>query len=218
VDQFLLPIAAATIVALPGCTRLEPGSVAKFSPPVEPVILIRGYLDWYSTGIDTLATEIRASGIPVETFREEQWGDVADRLIADRPSGPVRLIGFSYGADDAILISRRLAEKQISVSLLVTIDPVTPAAVPANVRRCVDFYEPDGVWDIFPWLRGVPLRGETAAVPVEDIDIKARPDLNVEGTSHATVAANPNVHREIVRLLHLAADAGLPASPAHMPR
>jgi hypothetical protein len=196
VVKILLPLALTM-----GCTRLEPGSVVKFSPPAEPVILIRGYLDWYSTGIDTLAAEIRDAGIPVETFREEQWGDVADRLIADRPTGPIRLVGFSYGADDVILISRRLAEKGIAVDLLVTIDPVTPEAVPANVRRCVDFYEPNGFWDIFPWLRGVPLHGETAGVPVENIDIKARPDLNVEGTSHATVAANPNVHRAVLRLI-----------------
>ncbi len=184
-----------------GCARLEPGTVSKLDTPPQPVILIRGYLDWYSTGIDTLATEIRTTGIPVETFRDEQWGDVADRIIAGRPAGPVRLIGFSYGADDVVLIARRLAEKGIPVQLLVTIDPVTPADVPPNVSRCVDFYEPNGFWDIFPWLRGIPLHAERPETKIENIDIRARPDLVVPDTSHATVAANPNVHKAILELL-----------------
>lgn len=185
-----------------GCTRLQPGAVSKLSAPQQPVILIRGFQDWYSAGIDTLAAEIRSTGTPVETFRDEQWGDVADQIIATRPTGPVRLIGFSYGADDVVSISRRLAENRIAVQLLITIDPVTPGDVPVNVIRCVDFYEPNGFWDVFPWLRGVPLHGETAKVNLVDINIRERPDLVVADTSHATIAANPNVHRAILNLLH----------------
>jgi pimeloyl-ACP methyl ester carboxylesterase len=192
---------AGLLLLSAGCARLEPGTISKLDTPPQPVILIRGYLDWYSTGIDTLATEIRAAGIPVETFREEQWGDVADRIIAGRPTGRVRLIGFSYGADDAVLIAHRLADKGIPVRLLVTIDPVTPDDVPPNVSRCVDFYEPNGFWDIFPWLRGIPLHAEKPETKIENIDIRARPDLIVPETSHASVAANPNVHKAILELL-----------------
>ena len=65
--------------------------------------------------------------MPATAYREEQWGDLADALLA-RPAQPLVLVGFSYGADDVILIARRLAEHGRPVDLLVTIDPVTPAA------------------------------------------------------------------------------------------
>jgi pimeloyl-ACP methyl ester carboxylesterase len=183
-----------------GCARLSPGDPADIaSPRSVNVCLIRGYLDWYSTGIDTLATQLRAEGINAESFREEQWDAVAD-AIAAHPHRPMVLIGFSYGADDVILISRRLAEKHLTVDLLITIDPVTPATVPANVKRCVNFYEPNGLWDILPWLRGVPVTGDTGA-KIENINIRTRTDLDEPQTSHGTIAANQKVHKSIETLV-----------------
>ena len=168
------------------------------------VCLVRGYLDWYSTGMDRLADQLRAAGEPAVAYREEQWGDLADALLARPPAGPLVLVGFSYGADDVILIARRLAERHQPVALLVTIDPVTPAAVPANVGRCVDFYQPNGVWDLFPFLRGVPLSADAGAPPPLNVDVRARPDLVEPDTSHATIAANARVHRAIVDLVRRA--------------
>ena len=186
-----------------GCCRLPAGrtDAVTLSPSrrVGRAFLVRGYLDWYSAGIDRLAAELAADGVPDASFREEQWGDLADGLLA-RPNlpGPLVLIGFSYGADDVILIARRLAEHGRTVDLLVTIDPVTPAEVPANVRRCVNFYEPDWPWDMLPFLRGVPVNGRGV---VENVNVRERPDLVEPGTSHATVAANRNVHRAIAGLV-----------------
>ena len=109
------------LAALAGCARLASG------PAVPPrVCLVRGYLDWYSTGMDRLTAELRVAGQPAAAYREEQWGDLADALIAAPPAGPLVLVGFSYGADDVILIARRLAERHRSVALLVTIDPSRP--------------------------------------------------------------------------------------------
>ena len=194
---------AVALATLAGCGRLAPGPTVALpaAPRAARAYLIRGYLDWYSTGMDRLADELKSAGIAAAAYREEQWGDLADGLLG-RPNlvGPTVLIGFSYGADDVILIAHRLGRHGRRVDLLVTIDPVTPAAVPSNVRRCVNFYEPNGVWDVFPFLRGVPLHADAGAREPENVNVRARADLMEPGTSHATIAGNEKVHRAIVGL------------------
>jgi pimeloyl-ACP methyl ester carboxylesterase len=186
---FALILLASTLA---GCARLAPGQFAANAPEV---YLVRGYLDWYSTGIDQLTTELKSDGQSAAAFREEQWADVADHLSA-HPQQPLMLIGFSYGADDVIRIARRLNDVHQPVELLITIDPVTPADIPPNVKRCVNFYQPNGFWDLFPWLRGVPVsKGE-------NINIRARPDLIEPNTSHATIAGNEKVHTAIRQLVN----------------
>jgi hypothetical protein len=189
-----------SIVILSGCSRLSPGSVQAINPQPQ-ICLVRGFLDWYSVGIDRLTEELRSTGIPAHAYREEQWTDLADALLANQPSRIV-LIGFSYGADDVISISRRLDEHHLLVELLITIDPVTPDAVPPNVMHCVNFYEPNGFWDLFPWLRGVPLHRESNnSAGLENIDVRRRLDLVEANTSHGTIAANEKVHRAIIDLV-----------------
>ena len=198
-----LTLAAAVLA---GCARL-PAGPTNLVPPrpatrAGEVYLVRGFQDWYSTGIDALADDLTTAGVNNAVYREEQWGDLADALIARPPTvEPLVLIGFSYGADDVIAIARRLDGHGRRVDLLVTIDPVTPADVPANVGRCVSFYQPNGVWDLLPFLRGVPVHADRGAVDPENVDVRTRPDLAEADTSHATIAANPKVHRAIVELV-----------------
>jgi hypothetical protein len=88
-----------------GCQSLPPGNLGLLGKPQPPhVILIRGWQDLYSKGIDQLGAEIAANGIATEVFRANQWRDVARSLIQSRSTEPLTLIGFSYGGDDVILI------------------------------------------------------------------------------------------------------------------
>ncbi len=184
-----------------GCSHLSKGNAETITPQNKTVYLIRGFQDWYSTGIDTLADELKAQQIQTETFRESQWHELEDALVKQSPS-PIILIGFSYGADDVISIARTLKDKNIPVDLLITIDPVTPSNIPDNVKVCKNFYEPNGFTDVFPWLRGVPLKGENNnSAVVENINIRARDDLNEPDTAHSTIAGNPRVHSAIVNLV-----------------
>ena len=193
---FALPL----LLLAAGCNRLSPGDTADLAPPRSVnVILIRGYLDWYSTGIDRLTDSLNKSGFLAEAFREEQWGDLSDQILNSQPHSLI-LIGFSYGADDVILIARRLNDRHLPVDLLITIDPVTPGRIPTNVKRCVNFFEPNGFWDLFPWLRGVPVNGDPGQTP-QNINIRLRADLDEPGTSHGTIAGNAKLHRAILELI-----------------
>jgi pimeloyl-ACP methyl ester carboxylesterase len=189
-----------------GCHPLPAGDVAAVNGRVPSrrtgeVFLLRGWRDLYSAGIDDLAAELDRAGVNARVYRDAQWRDLAEALSRRDPSSPLILIGFSYGADDAIEIARRLQDAGESVNLLITIDPVTPSPVPANVRLCYDYFQTNGVWDIFPWLRGIPLKSD-GVVKLINVDIRAqRPDLLEPDTAHSNIAANPKLHREIVRLV-----------------
>lgn len=197
------------VIFAAGCQPLPPGSLSAVRTvgprgPIERVYLIRGWRDLWSRGIDELAGELERRGVAATVFRAEQWRDLAATLRQRYPtSGPdhLILIGFSYGADDVLRVSEELEQAGVAVDLAVTIDPVTPPSVPINVRRCYNLFQTNGVWDVFPWLRGIPLRprvvGSGALI---NVDLrKDRPDLLEPDTSHANIAANAKVHQEIVK-------------------
>jgi hypothetical protein len=188
---------------LGGCHPLPAGDLAAINASEHSrlagrVLLLRGWRDLYSAGIDDLAETLKQAGVSARVYREAQWEQVAQAL-ARRPSGhPLVLIGFSYGADDVIEISRKLQAVHQPVDLLITIDPVTPPTVPDNVKICYNYFQTNGIWDMFPWLRGIRLHadGKTKLI---NVDIRAqRPDLLEPNTAHSNIASNLKLHREIV--------------------
>lgn len=212
-------VAIAWILATScGCNTLPVGRVDAISRPPSPgmrgtVCLLRGWRGLWSGGMDELAAELRSHGINAVVFRDEQWKAVA-RGIARREVGqpghsPVVVIGFSFGADDAIRAARLMQEEGVAVDLLVTIDPVTPPPIPPNVKRAVNYYQSNGFCDIFPWLRGVAVRRDEARwsarsrSSVDDLrnyNLRDnRKDLLLPDTSHSTVMSNVPLRREIVR-------------------
>ena len=191
-----------------GCNSLAAGQLRTLGGGAEPakpapVVLFRGWRDLWSDGIDRLADELRADGLDATVFKDGQAAEVTSALVARARDaalpGPVVVVGFSYGADDAIDLARRLDAAGRGVDLLVLLDPVTPAAVPPSVRRCVNFYQSNGVWDALPWLRGVPVRAADPALAwrVVNADVRSSPDLLEPGTSHKTIAGNAKLHAAI---------------------
>jgi len=120
-------------------------------------------------------------------------------LLSIYDDGPLVLIGFSYGADNVIAMARQLQQSGVNVPLLITIDPVTPDRVPTNVGVSCNFYKSNGVLDVFPFFRGVPLRAEQEqTVSLTNTDLHDRPDLDSPGLGHRTIAASPKVHAAII--------------------
>jgi len=190
-----------------GCHLLPAGNLAAVrhvsdQPRIGNVYLIRGWRDLYSAGIDQLADDLRASGVSAQVYRDAQWRDLARALkqaySVNADHEPLVLIGFSYGADDALRVAEELLRRGLPVDLVITIDPVTPPRVPENVVTCYDYYQTNGVWDAFPWLRGVPL-SRSGVGKLVNVDLrKSRPDLVEPNTSHSNIASNPKLRQEIV--------------------
>lgn len=202
----VLLMLAATLV-LVGCNNLPAGDVARVrhasdTGRIGNVYLMRGWLGLYSSGIDRLAEELQMDDIRASVFRAEQWRDLNDAIVktyrSNKQAEPLVLVGFSYGADDAVGIARDLNDHYIRVDLLITIDPVTPDRVPPNVKHCINYYQTNGAWDSLPWFRGVPLKPDAGA-RVMNIDLrKDRTDLLEADTSHQTISNNPKLHDAIV--------------------
>lgn len=202
--KWFFNFAAIAAILINGCAHLPAQSLS--AAPVAGTVricLVRGFQDWYSQGIDDLADELRRNGFVADVYAESQWKTVSNALQArqsDRQK--LVLIGFSYGADDVIQIARQLSHQHQTIQLLILLDPVTPSSVPANVVSCVNFYESNPPFDALPFLRGVPIhREKNDPQPLQNIDIRARPDLLEPGTSHATIAGNKHVHQAIINLM-----------------
>ena len=195
-----------------GCASIEPGDVSGVALPSDTaarsgnVYLIRGFLGIFSTGIDRLGTEISAAGVRASVFQDDQWSNVADAIARKETTSlyhePLVLVGHSYGADDAIRIARELKKRNVQVDLLITLDPVTPPPVPVNVRQCINLYQSNGVWDTFPWLRGVPVgcERESDATQLINANLRVdRTDLFEPGLDHFNIEKKQKVHDEILQ-------------------
>ncbi len=207
--------------------RVQPTSA---QPRVGNVYLVRGWIGIFSEGIDTIGQRITEAGVRATVYQETQWTALAETIEKRYAAAPVRepivLVGHSYGADAVLRIAKRLEGRNIPVDLVVTLDPVTPPLVPANITRTVNLYQSNGVLDALPWLRGIPLTAENtqASDRLTNVNLRDRPDLVVGSLDHFNIEKQPKVHQEVVNeVLRVCGprrswDGGLVMSnPAHAP-
>src|SRR6516165_1473285 len=86
------------------------------------VYLLRGWFGVFSTGLDTVATELRSKGIKAETVGHLAWKTTVSNIVKDHAageSGPLVLVGHSQGANNVIDMARLLQRDNIPVDLLV---------------------------------------------------------------------------------------------------
>ena len=204
--------AALTLLTLTlggaGCSGMKNGSMDKVqaittNQRVGSVYLLRGWIGIFSTGIDELGKQVDTAGVHSEVYQEVQWSSLADAMIAkyeaDKNHEPIVIIGHSYGADDAILITRKLAEHNIKVDLVITLDPVTPRKVPSNINLVYNLYQSSAL-DGLPFLRGIPLTAETPGpVALRNMNIRTdRKDLLEPGLDHFNIEKKEKIHTDVL--------------------
>src|SRR5437660_10575322 len=111
------------------------------------VYLLRGWFGVFSTGLDSLAAELRSKGIKAETVGHLAWKTTVSNIIkwhASGSSGPLVLVGHSQGANNVIDMARLLQRENIPVDLLVTLAPAGQGPVPGNVVRAINDYNSPG--------------------------------------------------------------------------
>jgi hypothetical protein len=153
------------------------------------VILLRGYLGLFSNGLDALADELKAKGFDVEVRRHLYWTDVVNDILRDRAAGKIgtlTFIGHSQGGNDAIEIATALQASHVPIDLIVTLAPVYPKPIPANVARAIDYYQAGG-WGS-PLTPGQGFRGTLA-----NHDLASDQSI-----SHFNIAENPRIRAEVV--------------------
>lgn len=119
------------------------------------VILLRGWFGVFSTGLDSVADQLKALGIEAEVAGHLNWQNEVTEILRDRSAGrvgPLVLVGHSQGANNVIDIARALQPYNVTVDLLIALSPFLQNPVPANVVKAIDFYQGPG------W--GQPLEAE----------------------------------------------------------
>ena len=201
-----------TCVALSGCiSSMKNGDIAAIGPTsttprVGRVYLIRGLIGLFSVGIDRLGEKINAAGIDAHVFQEIQDGRMATAMIATYenagPREPLILIGHSVGAEDVITIARKLQLHGITVDLLICLDATNPTKVPANVRQCINYYQPS-IMDALPILRGLALKTDADFHgDLQNLNVRReRRDLLEWDTNHFNIDKDTKIHADILERL-----------------
>jgi hypothetical protein len=154
------------------------------------VILLRGYLGLFSNGLDELAEELKAKGFDVEVRRHLYWTDVVNDILRDRAAGKIgtlTFVGHSQGGNDAIEIATALSVSHVPVDLIVTLAPVYPKPVPANVARAINYYQAGG------WGSALS-PGQGFRGPLANHNLASDQSI-----SHFNIADNPHIRAEVVR-------------------
>lgn len=169
-------------------TALLWGGAAAAAEP--KVLLFRGWFGVFSTGLDTIAKELKAKGIDAEVAGHLASSKAVAEIVKARAAGkagPIVLVGHSQGANNVIEMARTLEAENVPVDLLVTLAPFMQDPVPANVLHAINYYQAPG-WGA-P-LEGAPgFHGKLTNNDMAD-------DLTV---FHITIDKSSKVQAEIVR-------------------
>jgi pimeloyl-ACP methyl ester carboxylesterase len=181
------------------------GSEAAAKPRAGHVYCMRGWLGIFSTGMDSLASEIDTEvGAPAVSVADEEWHRLKNWIVQHHKKGeinePLVLLGHSWGADDVIRVAEYLQSNDIQVDLLVLIDPVTPPAIPTNVKRAYCVYKSHPVTDAMPFWRGVSAYvADPAVTPLVNIDLRTTDvGFDTSAVDHINIEKSAGVHQMVM--------------------
>ncbi len=105
------------------------------------VYLLRGLMNIFSLGMDSLAEELSKRGVYATVSNHSEWQSLADEAASNykaHKEDPIILIGHSLGADAVMEMAAYLNRKNIPVALVVPFDGTESFSTPANVGRLVN--------------------------------------------------------------------------------
>jgi len=197
--------ALAGLASLAACgpTRLAPLT----GPPRGRVVLLRGLLNVFSTGLNFLTANLRQADFDAQVRNYVEWRDLAKGIAQESRDGtlvrPFAIIGHSYGADDAIVMANHLGQQGIETDLLVTFDPTRGDPVGPGVLRVLNFYQDRD--SVNRTLTGGP--GFTGTLE----------NQLVPGESHISIDKQERLHAQVLARLEALAAARQPASVPPVP-
>lgn len=197
--------ALASLASLAACgpTPLAPLT----GPPRGRVVLLRGLLNMFSTGLNFLTADLRQRNFDASVHNYVEWPALANGIEQAARDGtllrPFAIIGHSYGADDAIVMANHLGRLGIATDLLVTFDPTAGDPVGPGVLRVLNFYQDrDSVSRVLAGGPGFTGTLENQLVP---------------GESHISIDKQERLHAQVLARLEALAAARLPASVPPVP-
>ena len=122
-------------------TMIGVGTSASMAQPRAHVYLLRGLMNIFSLGMDTLAEKIQRRGIYASVHNYAEWQTLADQAVAAYRAGkegPIIIVGHSLGADAVMQMSAYLGREGVPVALAVPFDARGSYATSSNVGRLLN--------------------------------------------------------------------------------
>jgi hypothetical protein len=151
------------------------------------VYLLRGLMNIFSLGMDSLAAEIQHHGIYATVHNYSEWQALADHAAAAYHAGkegPIIIIGHSLGADAVMEMATYLGRKGIPVALAVPFDAKGSYATPSNVGRLLNLTHAG---------YGYMSRGAGFQGSLSNIDVSS--DRSID---HLNIDKSPRLHRQVL--------------------
>jgi hypothetical protein len=151
------------------------------------VYLLRGLMNIFSLGMDTLAEQLNRRGVYATVHGYGEWQALADRAAVDYKAGkegPIILIGHSLGADAVMEMAAYLGHKGIPVALLVPFDGTRSYAASDNVAHVLNLTQRD-----YAYMR----RGPGFHGTLNNIDVSSDPSID-----HINIDKSPRLHARVV--------------------
>jgi hypothetical protein len=202
--------ALATVLLL----TLPIGTAANAAAPASGgtgahVYLLRGVLNVFSLGLDEIAAQLQAQGIPVTVVNYLGWSSVADEAAAEYRSGRTKtiiLVGHSSGATILPDMVARLDQLGAPVKLAIGLDSVFRTSLSGRVGKYINFYIANGNGE--PVAPTPQLRGS-----LENVNVQ-----NVPGVGHVTIDKNEIIQRKVIAAIDSVVFSGRPKEASATPR
>ena len=197
----LLPIGASSALAAPNSAS---------AASTAHVYLLRGVLNIFSLGLDDIAAQLRAQGIPVTVANFASWSSLADEAAVGYRSGRIKtiiLVGHSSGATALPDMVAKLDQLGAPVKLAIGLDSVFRTRLSGRVGRYVNFYIANGNGE--PVAKSAQFQGK-----LENINVQ-----NVPGVGHISIEKNQIMQRKVIGEIDAAVfGRSAPASGSQKPR
>lgn len=155
------------------------------------VILLRGFANVFSRGLDDMTAKLNKRGVPAKVAHHREWSRFVSEIVANRKKfgrRPIVLIGHSLGANAILKMAEALRKKRITVSYMVTFAATDPTPVPSNVRKLTNYYFKTDGWGE-PIKKGAGFRGN-----LKNIDFSKSKTVG-----HFNIDKQPRLQKQVIR-------------------
>jgi hypothetical protein len=201
----------ATCLLLLSAVAMSP-TTAKAAPSqaaaTTHVYLLRGVLNIFSLGLDTIGSRLEAQGIPVTVANFVSWSSLADEAATAYKAGRLKtivLVGHSSGATALPDMIAKLNQLGVPVKLAIGLDSVFKTKLTTGAERYINIYIGDGPGEPVRAANG--LRGK-----LDNVDVRG------SGVGHITIDKNEAIQRRVIAEIDAAiARSRGPAGPVAEP-
>jgi hypothetical protein len=204
----------AAVRAAPTAVRAAPTAPSSAAATTH-VYLLRGVLNIFSLGLDTIGARLEAQGIPVTVANFVSWSSLADEAAVAYRAGRLKtivLVGHSSGATALPDMIAKLNHLGVPVKLAIGLDSVFKTKLSTGAERYINIYIGDGPGE--PVRAADGLRGR-----LDNVDVRG------SGVGHISIDKNEAIQRRVIAEIDAVvmrsrapAEPGAPAAPRQAAR